>query len=235
MVKPRSRTGTTRVKGLFSQPKHRGRRLLAVAAVPAMVAGAFLAGSAPAHGAVRPDAVGAYGLAGSAPARAAVRSDASDPPSDYGLVNYQSPADTPYCLGVTGDANDQPSVLWQCNGHADQRWQFKPVYPNKSAGGYTFENLVNNNGSCLAVQGGGYAQGTNLYGWTCKDTDDQFWAVAGAGCGDYAALLNYNAYIHGEFYVAGVNGGDIKDGTNIILFYYQRECNNQFWNWVYNA
>jgi hypothetical protein len=235
MVKPRSRTATSPVSGLFSQPKHRGRRLLALAAAPAIMAGAFLAGSAPAQGAVRPDTVSAHGPAGSVPAQAAARSDASDPPSSYGLVNYEGgPDDDDYCLGVSGDENDQPSVLWQCNGHADQRWQFENVYPDKSAGGYTFMNLVNNNGSCLAVAGGAYAGGTDLYGWTCKGTNDQFWAVAGIICGAYAALLNYNAYEHGYFYVAGVSGGKIANGTNIVLWKYQGECNNQFWNWILN-
>jgi hypothetical protein len=227
MLRPRSRTGTTRVKDLFSQLKRRGRRLLAVAAVSAMVAGAFLAGSAPAQGAVRPDAVSARGLVGSASARAAVQSDASDD----GLANYES---TAYCLGVGGDKNDEPSVLWACNGHADQRWQFENVYPFISYGGYTFMNLVNNNGSCLAVAGGGYAQGTDLYGWTCKGTYDQYWAVY-AYCGDFMALLNFNAYEHGYTYVVGVAGGVIADGTSIILYHYQAECNNQFWLWKLNT
>ncbi len=225
MVKPRSRTGTTRVKGLFSQPKHRGRRLLALAAVPAMVAGAFLAGSAPAQGAVRPDAVSAHGLAGSASARAAVQSDASDD----GLGNYES---TAYCLGVSGDKNDEPSVLWKCNGHKDQQWQWEGT--GISYDGYTFMNLVNNNGSCLAVAGGVYTEGTDLYGWTCKGTADQDWAPY-ASCGDFFALLNYNAYVHGYTYVAGVSGGDIADGTSIILFKFQGKCNNQFWAWQLNT
>jgi hypothetical protein len=210
MVKPRSRAQTTEGKSLLSRFRHTGRRLLAVAAVPAIVAGAFLAASAP--------------------AQAAVRSDAS---SDYGLVNYEHPSGGNFCLGVGGDINDSPSVLWGCNAHADQRWQFESVYPNKTYGGYTFMNLVNNNGSCLAVAGASYTEGTDLYGWTCKGSPDQFWAVY-SDCDGYAALLNYNAYEHGDTYVAGVAGGVIKDGTSIVLYQYQNECNNQFWNFIVN-
>jgi Ricin-type beta-trefoil lectin domain len=205
-----------------------------VAAMPAIVASAFLAGSAPAQGAVG-DAGSAYGLAGSASAQAAVRSNTSDiPASDYGLRNYKSPSGQSYCLGVSADENDQSAVLYKCNAHADQRWQVYPVYPDKSAGGRTFWNLVNNNGSCLAVAGRSYAEDAAVYGWTCEGTDDQYWTQAGVCPNGYAALLNYNAYIHDKFYVAGVSGGVIANDRPIILFQYDNECDNQFWNWYLN-
>ncbi|HXL96041.1 MAG TPA: ricin-type beta-trefoil lectin domain protein [Streptosporangiaceae bacterium] len=190
-----------------------GRRVLILAAVPVVAVSALLAGPASAH------------------AKPAITL------SDIGFVNYDSPLSTSgpntlMCMGISGGKPLSPAVLWACNGHADQLWQSNADC--KNAGPYTFCEIVNNAGQCLATQGGAYTETTDVYGWNCKGSPDQFWAyVASAtGCGgNYFALLNYNAYINHKNNVVGVQGGEtnITNGAHLILWNDQETCNNQMW------
>jgi hypothetical protein len=196
------------------------RRVLILAAVPVVAVTAFLTGPAAAH------------------AKPAIT------PSNIGFVNYDSPLSTSgpntlMCLGTKGGESNSPAVLWACHEnptHPDQLWQSDGDCINDQ---YTFCEIQNNSHQCLGVAGAGYTAKTNVVGWNCKGSPDQFWAyVASAtGCGgNYFALLNYNAYInHGETNVVGVSGGEtnITNGAQLILFNDQRTCNNQMWVGTY--
>jgi Ricin-type beta-trefoil lectin domain len=143
------------------------------------------------------------------------------------------------CMATSGGANNAPAILWTCKGSKDQLWQFENVYTPKNFGGYTFMNLVNNNGDCLGTEGGNITEGTPLYAWKCLGHADQFWAVEGSvtACRPYAALLNYSAYEEGANFVVGVSGGEgnIKDDAPLVIWNFQRKCNNQMWNFIINS
>jgi len=138
------------------------------------------------------------------------------PPMPFDVFNYNSGL----CLGISGDANDQPAVQWGCNVNRDQRWHWGSQ--NSSYNGWY--QLVNANGSCLGVSGGSVSEGAQVVGWSCNGHLDQYWAAGSSGCGGYVPLFNLNSG-----YVAGVGGNSKTQGADVVQWQYQGVCNNQFW------
>jgi len=220
-VKPRSRTKTPGKKPL-SQRMHGGRRLLAVAAVAAIVAGAFLATTVPAHRAAKPDTVSAHGLAGSVPTRATARSDASDGTialdSVYTFVLFN--LNSFLCLGISGGDDDAPAVQWTCEEVPNQEWHYGSEYGNSG-----YYQLINGDGECLGVAGSSKSQGARVVGWTCNGHLDQYWQ--GVGISDGTVFYNYNSGL-----VLGVAGNSKAVGAAVVQWPFQGDIEtalNQFW------
>jgi hypothetical protein len=152
-------------------------------------------------------------------------SPSPNPGSKYGTLipfdvfNYNSGL----CLGISGDANDQPAVQWGCNVNADQRWHWGSQ--NSSYPGWY--QLVNANGSCLGITGGSLNQGAQAVGWSCLGSShyDQYWTPLPYSCNGYIPLEDLNSG-----YVLGVSGNSKTQGAAVVQWGYQGVCNNQFWN-----
>ena len=100
-------------------------------------------------------------LAAAVPARAAAAS--------FPLRNYNNSS---RCLGISGGRHDAPAILWDCNGHPDQRWRFgAKVHYN----GLTWYQLIKNDNQCLGVLGSSVSQGAKVVGWDCTGNTDQYW------------------------------------------------------------
>jgi hypothetical protein len=220
-VIPRSRTKTPGKKPR-NQRMHGGWRLLAVAAVSAIVAGAFLATTVPAQGAARPDAVSAHGLAGSVPTLAAARSDASGGSivegSVYTFVLFN--LNSFLCLGISGGNDDAPAVQWNCEKVANQEWHYGLEYGNSG-----YYRLVNGDNECLGVAGSSKSQGARVVGWTCNGHLDQYWQ--GVGISDGTVFYNYNSGL-----ALGVSGNSKAVGAAVVQWHFQGDIEtalNQFW------
>jgi Ricin-type beta-trefoil lectin domain len=215
MVKLRSRNKATRARDLSGRLAPKGRKLLAIAAMPVIAASVFLAAPTSARAMVRPDQS-----------------------SVYGLVNYiLGPNSTPECMATSGGGEDVDAIVYRCKGTPDQQWEFQ-AEPTRVYNGITYMYLTNNNGSCLGTSHGDVTQGTTLVAWKCNGASNQFWEpITGSKiCDPYAAIQNYGAATDGHTYVAGVSGGDInvQDNTPLVLWNWQQTCNNQDWNFVLN-
>jgi hypothetical protein len=149
----------------------------------------------------------------------------------------QSPDLGLMCMGTAGGGTNTNAVLWQCTTNTpNQDWQFSgsPLYASIGGSLQPFYHLSNDLGDCLGTSHGDTSDNTDLVAWSCggmTDEDQYWWAdPVGNACG-YYALVNYEPMLEtGEYYVAGVGDGSIKDGTNLVLFNWQNACNNQAWN-----
>jgi Ricin-type beta-trefoil lectin domain-like len=143
-----------------------------------------------------------------------------DIPSAGGFNIYNANA-SGKCIGIAdGLAGD-----WNCTSNPDQTWHWGAV----NASGW--QQLINGNGLCLGVQGGGDAQGTRIVAFTCLGTGhpDQYWTVGDDGYGGNN-ILNYEAYSDPNTSVSliGVGGGSTANGAPVVLWYYDGTA-NQFW------
>ncbi|MGB0065514.1 MAG: RICIN domain-containing protein [Terracidiphilus sp.] len=104
---------------------------------------------------------------------------------------------------------------------------------------FTFHNLAT--GFCLAPQNGSSSAGTDLIVWACNGQINQTWFLAGpTSLGVLPAanlLLNNQETCNGCFSVAGVQGGNMKDGTPVILWTEDPPnngpTNNQGWELIF--
>ncbi|WNV82994.1 beta-1,3-glucanase family protein [Umezawaea sp. Da 62-37] len=75
------------------------------------------------------------------------------------------------CLDVPGGnfTDGQRTVVWDCNGGANQKWEF------------TGGALRTQNNKCLDVNGGSTANGAVIQLWSCNNTAAQQFVLSGAG------------------------------------------------------
>ncbi len=104
---------------------------------------------------------------------------------------------------------------------------------------FTFHNLAT--GFCLAPQNGSSSAGTDLIVWACNGQINQTWFLAGpTSPGVLPAanlLLNNQETCNGCFSVAGVQGGNMRGGTSVILWTEDPPnngpANNQGWELIF--
>jgi hypothetical protein len=171
----------------------------------------------------------ALSLTPAAPAGAASRATVSAVASTDPFEILNLPAQK--CLGITAGADDSPAVLWGCNGHPDQHWQWGSCI---EGGAFCQLYWVTSNGThqCLGVSGGSTSPNARVVGWSCLGAGhpDQYWQfnITGLICGSGSYAPMYNAKATGK--VLGVAAGSTMQGAAIVIYGYQNTCNNQFWN-----
>jgi hypothetical protein len=194
-------------------------RWLTAASLLGLVASSFSMAVAPATAVASPRQTS--GLVQESVSAIPALSASTEASATFSIYNYQSvTADKNLCLGITGDADNKPAVLWTCEGSKDQTWHF-----GAELGTTGFYELINGLGQCLAVQGGSDEEGADLYGWTCEGTEDQYWTVYDAKCKDtFCPINNYESG-----YVIGVEGGSDEPGAAIVQWPFEENANNQYW------
>jgi Ricin-type beta-trefoil lectin domain len=159
------------------------------------------------------------------PGLSAVKPDSED----GGFNNAVDPYE---CLGSSGGQNDADAVVWRCKLSNDQEWSYAGLTTAYYNGLYYYE-WVNNNNDCLAVADASSAEGAHVVAWKCGATYDQWWSYdTNINCDGFHPLVNLGAALAGDFYVAGVSGGDpyVENGTDVVLWNFQNlQCNNQYW------
>lgn len=126
------------------------------------------------------------------------------------------------CVGIdaSGFAGD-----WNCTSNSDQTWHWG------SAAAQGWLQLINGNGKCLGVQGGGDANGTRIVAFTCLGTGhpDQYWAPGAAGNGGNN-INNFQAFFdpNTPAQLIGVSGGSTANGAPLVLWFSDGTA-NQFW------
>ncbi|MCC0100652.1 RICIN domain-containing protein [Streptomyces flavotricini] len=76
------------------------------------------------------------------------------------------------CLGIYGNVSDngQDAIQWDCNGNADQNWDYTGV-------GSGYYQLKNGNGKCLGI----WASTGVAIQWGCNGNADQKWYIDSSG------------------------------------------------------
>lgn len=118
------------------------------------------------------------------------------------------------CIGISGGK----AGIWNCTFVNDQAWQ---VIATKTVKGNSYAQLENTKGQCLSVSK------TRVVGQACNSSNNsQFWnnTVKGVVCGASTPVVNLAS---GK--VVGVAGGSTANGAAVVIFAYQKKCNNQFW------
>lgn len=138
------------------------------------------------------------------------------------LKNYSNG----YCLDIADEAVDGPVVQWACNGKPSQYW-----HVGSSLDGYY--QIVNGNGTCLSLNGGNTAAGTEVVGLKCLGTTrtDQYWFAQAEflhGSIWYTALDNYAGIKKALDNVVTPIGGSSAEGANLVITPYV-PANDQFW------
>jgi Ricin-type beta-trefoil lectin domain len=191
-----------------------GRKMMALAALPAIAATGFMITSA----------ASAQASVASHTASQHVNTPAAAPgtpfaSSSFFLVNYNSGL----CLGVNDNTNN--AGQWDCTGAANQTWHWGAEYGESG-----YFQLVNGNNRCLGVAAGSTAQGAQVVGWpTCITShQDQYWEVdTDVTCDGYYPIFNLNSGL-----VLGISANSTANGEPAVQWNYQGACNNQFWAFV---
>jgi len=125
------------------------------------------------------------------------------------------------CIGIDGGK----AGIFNCTYLRDQAWN---VIRTRSAEGVSWAQLQNNSGQCLGVAGDSTKAGARVVAQACSRSNrSQYWnntkegVVCGAG---FTPIVNLKS---GD--VVGVSGGDTGNGSAVVIFGYQKTCNNQFW------
>jgi Ricin-type beta-trefoil lectin domain len=114
------------------------------------------------------------------------------------------------CLGI--DAN-RYAVQWSCNGNADQLWHWANYDPWKMG----YQQVVNNAGQCLGVDGMSGSQGARVRGWSCNGNMDQYWAPAYYPQPDGSIAIK-NLY---SGMVVAIYGASTAVGASVVQWPYQ--------------
>jgi hypothetical protein len=125
------------------------------------------------------------------------------------------------CIGIDGGK----AGIYNCTFVRDHAWN---VIRTKSAEGVSWAQLQNNSGQCLGVAGNSTQAGARLVTQACnRNNRSQFWnnTKEGVACsGGTTPIVNLKS---GD--VVGVSGGATGVGSAVVIFEYQKTCNNQFW------
>jgi Ricin-type beta-trefoil lectin domain-like len=125
------------------------------------------------------------------------------------------------CIGIDGGK----AGIFNCSYLRDQAWS---VIRTRKAGGVYWAQLENNSGQCLGVAGNSAKAGARVVAQKCNRRNrSQYWnntkegVVCSAG---FTPIVNLKS---GD--VVGVSGGATGNGSPVVIFTYQKTCNNQFW------
>ncbi len=142
------------------------------------------------------------------------------------LVNLKGLADYDkfFCMGVAGGNRNlgTPIILWDCDGHPDQNWDF----PYVSGEGWRIRDDASGPQECLTVNGNG--DGTPAVTELCDTATNELWNPVFAATDPFGNSCYYfQGVASGR--VLGVSDGMIQNGTPIILWDYINGDDDQLW------
>jgi hypothetical protein len=119
------------------------------------------------------------------------------------------------CIGIAGGN----AGIYNCTFVNDQAWR---VIRTKTVKGNSYAQIENLKGQCMGVSK------SRVVGQACnKSNNAQYWSntIKGVVCGDGSSpVVNLKS---GD--VVGVKDASTANGAAVIIFGYQKTCNNQFW------